>query len=40
MMYLVNKMFTYDDDRTYDFDYLIPTDILDQNISTKSLGFT
>ena len=40
MMYLVNKMLTYDDDRTYEYDFQIPLDNLDQKINTKSFGFT
>ena len=38
MVYLFNKMWTYDDDRTYKFDYTISEEELAQNVSIKDMG--
>ena len=38
MIYLINKMLTFDDDKTYKFDNLIELEDLDKPVNTKALG--
>ena len=38
MLYLLEKMLTYDDDRTYEYEYSIQENILNTNVSINDMG--